>query len=269
MTGRDPIDADAVRARLTGSLWHDVRAVPATGSTNADLAALARAGAPEGTVLSADRQDAGRGRLGRGWTSPSGAGLAVSVLLRPTVPPARFGWLTLLAGLSLVEVSRETAGAEAWLKWPNDLLLGPERRKGAGILAEIAPPTGVVLGMGLNVSLTEAELPREDATSLELAGAKELDRTVLLAALLDRLEARYRAWSAAGGDPEVLLPGYLAVCDTIGRPVRAELPDGGSLTGLAETVDTDGRLVIAHRDGRTPVAAADVVHLRPQNTVDT
>lgn len=266
MTGREPIDASAVRARLSGTLWRDVRAVPATGSTNADVAALARAGAPEGVVLTADRQDAGRGRLGRGWTSPSGAGLAVSVLLRPEVSPARFGWLTLLAGLALVETTRETAGAEAWLKWPNDLLLGPSRRKGAGILAEIAPPSAVVLGVGLNVSLTADELPREDATSLALAGAKELDRAVLLAALLDRLEARYRAWVIADGDPDVLLPDYLAVCDTIGRPVRADLPDGGALTGVAETVDSDGRLVIAHRDGRTAVAAADVVHLRPTDT---
>ncbi|HEY1179490.1 MAG TPA: biotin--[acetyl-CoA-carboxylase] ligase, partial [Phytomonospora sp.] len=165
------------------------------------------------------------------------------------------------------------AGAPARLKWPNDLLVGPELRKSAGILAELVPGNGgglpaVVLGIGLNVTLTVEELPRPDATSLALAGARTLDRTRLLAGLLDRLDRRYRAWNYVGGDPEAsgLAPDYRDACATLGVQVRAELPDGGELTGRADTVDDDGRLVIAHDGGRTAVAAADVVHLRP--TVD-
>jgi len=271
--GREPLDEPTLRrAVLNGGLWTGLRVLAETGSTNADLAGLAREGTPEGFVLTADRQVQGRGRLGRDWTSPSGAGLAVSVLLRPTVPPARFGWLPLLAGVALADTVREVAGAEARLKWPNDLLAGPERRKSAGILAELVPGNGsggtpaVVLGIGLNVTLNADELPRPDATSLALAGARTLDRTLLLAGLLDRLDRRYRAWTYVGGDPEAsgLAPDYRAACATLGAEVRAELPDGGALTGRAEDVDDDGRLVIAHDGGRTAVAAADVVHLRPR-----
>ncbi|MEV0650357.1 biotin--[acetyl-CoA-carboxylase] ligase [Phytomonospora sp. NPDC050363] len=271
--GREPLDETTLRAAvLSGGMWTGLRVLAETGSTNADLADLAREGAAEGMVVTADRQAAGRGRLGRGWTSPSGAGIAVSVLLRPTVPTFRFGWLPLLAGVALVDTVREVAGAEAWLKWPNDLLAGPERRKSAGILAEFVPdsrqPPAVVLGVGLNVSLTAAELPRADASSLALAGARNTDRAEILAGLLARLEDRYRAWTAADGDPEAcgLAPDYRAACATLGADVRAELPDGGELLGRATTVDADGRLVIDHPAGPTAVAAADVVHLRP--TVD-
>jgi BirA family transcriptional regulator, biotin operon repressor / biotin---[acetyl-CoA-carboxylase] ligase len=280
---RPPLHEAALRRALVvpGGLWTDLRVVAETGSTNADLAAAARAGAGEGTVLVAERQNAGRGRLGRVWRSPPRAGLAVSVLLRPGQPRAgapgvavaRFGWLPLLAGVALAETVRRVSEVDALLKWPNDLLLrqGAAERKCAGVLAEAVPVGGepdpaVILGIGLNTSLRDDELPGPEATSLLLAGAAAVDRDPLLRALLRAVERWYATWRAAAGDAVAcgLREAYLLHCGTIGRQVEVQLPDGRRLHGYAEEVDDTGRLVVASADSgqRHPVAAADVVHLR-------
>jgi BirA family biotin operon repressor/biotin-[acetyl-CoA-carboxylase] ligase len=259
--GRPPLREAALRRALLvpDGLWTGLRVVAETGSTNADLADAARAGAPEGTVLVAERQTAGRGRLGRQWQSPPRAGLAVSVLLRPkAVPVARYGWLPLLAGIALVESVRRVSDVDAYLKWPNDLLL-PGDRKCGGILAEVVAPGAVVLGIGLNVSLREDELPRPDATSLALAGAPT-DRDPLLRQLLRSLALGYSRWLDGSVRDD-----YLPHCGTIGRRVRVELPDGGVREGVAVDVDDDGRLVVSTPEGpdsRLTVAAGDVVHVR-------
>ncbi|MBI1757744.1 MAG: biotin--[acetyl-CoA-carboxylase] ligase [Actinobacteria bacterium] len=245
-----------------GGLWSRLDVVPETGSTNADLVA---GGGPDGAVLVAEAQLAGRGRLDRGWVSPPRAGLTFSVLLRPGagVPVARWGWLPLLAGVALHAAVRDTSQVEAALKWPNDLLLGPSRRKGAGILAQVTGDA-VVVGVGLNVSTRRSELPGPGATSLVLEGAADADRDALLRAVLHRLEAEYVRWRAAGGDPAAsgLHAAYGAVCHTVGRQVRVLLPHGDQLVGTATAVDLDGRLVVRTSDGVYPVAAGDVVHLR-------
>jgi BirA family transcriptional regulator, biotin operon repressor / biotin---[acetyl-CoA-carboxylase] ligase len=146
-----------------------VEVVVRGGSTNAALLASAAAGAPDRSVLVAEHQDAGRGRLGREWVSPPGTGVTVSVLLRPgDVSPDRYGWLPLLTGLAVRDAVRDLVPAQVCLKWPNDLLLGAAQRKAGGILAEAASGpdgTAVVLGIGLNVAGTPAELPA-GATSL-------------------------------------------------------------------------------------------------------
>ena len=147
-------------------------------------------------MLVAELQTGGRGRLDRSWSSPSRAGLTFSVLLRPTVPVPGWGWLPLLAGLAL----RRTVGGDAALKWPNDLLLGPDDGKVAGILAQ-AGEGAVVIGVGLNVTLTAAELPVPTATSLALQGAGQLDRTVLLAGFLTELDAVLGRWQAPAVTP--------------------------------------------------------------------
>jgi BirA family biotin operon repressor/biotin-[acetyl-CoA-carboxylase] ligase len=258
---RRPLDAAELHGRLVtaGGLWREVTVVPQTGSTNVDLLEAAQAGAAEGLVLVAEEQTAGRGRLGRSWSAPPGAGLIFSVLLRPSeVPPTRLGWLPLLTGVTVATAVRDQAGLPASLKWPNDVLVG--ERKLAGILAE-AHGDAVVVGVGLNVTLSRAELPVPAATSLLLEDAASTDRAALLAAILAELAHRYQAWRT-NPDGAELRADYLRWCATIGREVRAELPGGAVLTGTATDVDDAGRLVLRTPGGLVPVGAGDVVHVR-------
>ena len=289
--GQPPLDAAALRAAVVrpGGLWRTVEVTAVTGSTNADLLARALAGEPEGTVLATEHQQAGRGRLGRTWITPPRAALTFSLLVRPGVPPARRGWLPLLTGIAVAGAITDVTGVATTLKWPNDVLADPglpgpgQAGTGAGklvgILAEAAADA-VVVGIGVNVSTEASELPDRGpgalpAASLLTAGAKPeaLDRTPLLLAILDAFEHRYQTWREAGGDPEAsgLRAAYLEHSGTIGRQVRAELPGGQALSGLAVGVDADGRLLVRSSSATdpagaagsvVPVAAADVVHLR-------
>ncbi|GAA1527441.1 biotin--[acetyl-CoA-carboxylase] ligase [Streptomyces albidochromogenes] len=267
---RPPLSAAALRRALVreGSLWTSLDVVASVGSTNTDLAA--RAGElPEGAVLVAEEQTEGRGRLDRRWSAPARSGLFFSVLLKPTgIPVDQWGWLPLLAGVSVATGLSRAAGVDTALKWPNDLLVtvGGEERKAGGILAERAAADGVVVGIGINVTLSEKELPVPGAGSLALAGAVSTDRDTLLRAVLRSLAQWYGAWRESGGDPAAsrVQEAYAAGCATLGRTVRAELPGGRSLTGEAVAVDGHGRLVLATAEGvQQPVGAGDVVHLRP------
>ena len=285
---RKPLDAAGLARALLrpGGLWQAVEVVDRTGSTNADLLARALGGAPEGVVLAAEEQSAGRGRRGRAWVSPPRAALTFSLLVRPAaVPPARRGWLPLLAGVAVATAVTAVTGVQTRLKWPNDVLTGPAKL--AGILAEAAGDA-VVVGVGLNVSTEPGELPPAGpgalaATSLRIAAsaakgraasaatgravsaAPEPERELLLVAILTGFERWYQAWCRAGGDPERsgLRAGYTELSGTIGRRVRAELPGGQVLSGPAVGVDPDGRLLVRVSSGTVvPVAAGDVVHLR-------
>jgi BirA family biotin operon repressor/biotin-[acetyl-CoA-carboxylase] ligase len=241
-----PLDADVLRTSLVGP-WAQVDVVERTGSTNADLMAAAAAGAPDRTVLVAEHQEAGRGRLARSWVAPPGSGITVSVLFRPQgVPPSRFGWLPLLAGLATLDAVRELTAAPAGLKWPND----PGR-------------PAVVVGIGLNVAASPPDQP--GATSLAAEGGPS-DRSTVLVALLTRLREREASWREGRGDADAtrLRADYRAGCASLGSEVRVELPGGTVLTGIAEDVDRDGRLLLLDAAGhRRAVAAGDVVHLRP------
>jgi BirA family biotin operon repressor/biotin-[acetyl-CoA-carboxylase] ligase len=281
---RAALDAAVLRRAVVrpGGLWRAVEVLASTGSTNADLLARAVAGAPEGVVLAAEEQTAGRGRLGRSWVSPPRAALTFSLLLRPdTVSPARRGWLPLLAGVSVASAVGAAARVDARLKWPNDVLVGPAKL--GGILAE-AVGDAVVVGIGLNVSTEPGELPPPGppqrapggalpATSLFALAAggqaapsqRAGDRERLLAEILAAFERWYQAWRQAGGDPDGcgLRAEYTRLCATIGRGVRVERPGGQLLSGLAVGVDPDGRLLVRVSSGaEVPVAAGDVVHLR-------
>jgi BirA family transcriptional regulator, biotin operon repressor / biotin---[acetyl-CoA-carboxylase] ligase len=261
---RPPLNARALNHALVmpGGLWHEIRVVGETGSTNADLAA---AGAAPGLVLVAEAQTAGRGRLDRTWTAPPRSGLFFSVLLPPEADPTRLGWLPLLTGVAVVSALREYAEVEgvsrgrmreATLKWPNDVLIG--ERKLAGILAQRVE-TGVVVGVGLNVSLRTAELPVPTATSLAIEGAPA-DRDPLLRAILRALADRYAEFGGEGA--AALRTAYRTLCGTIGRQVRVELPDGSVLTGEARDVDETGRLVVNTPNKEHLLSAGDVVHVR-------
>lgn len=298
---RPPLRGQALRTALTtgpGAVWRELEVVASTGSTNADLAERARAGAGEGLVIATDDQRSGRGRLGRSWQVPPRSGLAVSVLLRPSEPAsdqpsgtgvlpgvdqAHWSWLPLLAGLAVVDVLTGVCGLPARLKWPNDVLVPadgrPPTRDGAatgapllkvcGILAEVVTtPTGaaVVVGTGINISQGRDELPVPTATSLLLAGSATTDRDTVLRAYLRSLAQRYRAWRQAAGDPRAagIAAAYREACVTIGLDVAVALPAGEPVTGRAEGVDDGGRLLVATAGGHVrALAAGDVVHVRP------
>ncbi len=261
---RPPLDGAALAASLTrdGGLWRSLEVVPEIGSTNAALVAAAAADEPEGAVLVAEHQVAGRGRLDRVWVSPPRAGLTVSFLLRPDVPAARRAWLPLLTGIALAEAVGEVTGVRASLKWPNDLL-ALDGRKLAGILAE-SSGSGVVVGVGLNVSTTAGELP-DTGTSLSLVTGATVDRAPVLLAFLRAVERRYRRWTATLGDPvsSGLAADYLAWSSTVGSEVGVDLPDGATLEGTATGIDWDGRLVVATAEGQVELASGDVRHVRP------
>ncbi|WP_243057378.1 biotin--[acetyl-CoA-carboxylase] ligase [Nocardioides sp. SR21] len=240
-----------------------VEVLDTTTSTNAVAAERARAGAPEGLVVVAEHQTAGRGRLNRTWETPARSALTFSLVLRPEVAPADWPWLPLLTGHVVAKTLR-AAGYDAGVKWPNDVLLGDQ--KIAGILLErVETDTGpaAVVGVGLNVSLTAEELPVPTGTSLLLASGAAPDRTALLVSLLGSLREAYDAWQAGGPDATARLrSSYVAACVTIGREVRVEMPSGEPLTGRAAGVDASGRLVVAGATGETVVGAGDVVHVR-------
>jgi len=267
-TALPPLDAVRLRSLLTGpgDFWRDVEVVERTGSTNQDLLARAHDGAPEGLVLAAEEQLAGRGRQGRNWQSLPGAALTFSVLLRPgAVPPVVRGWLPLLAGLATATAVGTIAGIDLRLKWPNDVLI--DGAKLAGILAEQSDGA-VVVGTGLNVLGRPGELPVPTATSLEQHGGSlaGFDRTGLLAEILAELAGAYQSWRETNGDPDAsgLRTAYLERCDTIGRPVSVSLPGGKLLTGIAAGVDGFGCLQVASGTaaGLVAVSAGDVIHLR-------
>lgn len=250
---RPPLRPLALQRALGPDGWR-VEVLAETSSTNAVVAERARSGEAAGLVVVAERQTAGRGRLDRAWLSPPRAGLTFSVLLRPSLPGTRWPWLPLLGGLAVAEALRERAGLEATLKWPNDVLV--DGRKLCGVLAELPTPGAVVLGVGLNVTTREDELPtagpgQAAATSLRLAGATTTDRDTVLRAVL-------RSLGTVLADPDAASAAYRARCITVGAAVRVELPGSTAVEGVAEGVDDDGRLVV---DG-TPYGAGDVVHLR-------
>lgn len=246
--------------------------VASTGSTNADLREAVAEGAPDRTVLIAEEQTAGTGRRGRTWVSPAGTGVYCSVLLRPgAVPLASLGSLAAVAGLALTDMAAEL-GARAVLKWPNDVLAGPDAGKVAGVLAESVPcdEEAVVLGIGVNVTPFRTPvrpgvggLP---ATSLAEHGATTTDRTEVARLLLEFLYERERRWRAGRGDlaEAGLLDDYRARCATLGRQVKILVAGGPARTGRAVDVEPGGALVLDTDGGRREtIFAGDVVHLRP------
>lgn len=240
------------------------------------------------SVFSTLYQSDGRGRLARPWTAPPGACLATSIVVRPhastepgtrELPEDSYHWLTLVAGLSVVDIWRHY-GAEAHLKWPNDVIANGA--KGCGVLAQLVPESGaneglrsIIVGIGQNTNMTAGQLPVPTATSLLLCTGRTVDSTEVLERLLVAFARRYRAFLRAGGDPEAadpltgapsLLDAARAVCSTLGAEVAMSLPDGSVVRGVAEDMDAQGRILIRREDGTlAPYAVGDIEHLRPAN----
>jgi BirA family biotin operon repressor/biotin-[acetyl-CoA-carboxylase] ligase len=192
----DSVAREAVVPRLRGSFGHDYRYVESTPSTQL----LLTADAPEGAVVAAGEQTAGRGRLGRRWLAPPGSSLLFSVQLRPQIDSARLPELTGVAARACAEGIAAVTGLAPKVKHPNDLLM--RGRKVAGVLAE-AREGRVVLGIGVNVNLAEQDLPSEvdlPATSLMVETGRETDRAALLVEVLERLESRYLEWLSSNAE---------------------------------------------------------------------
>lgn len=250
-------------AETAGRIWW----LDESTSTNDELRSLAQAQdgdeLPEFSVVVTDTQTSGRGRLGRTWTTPPRTALAASVLVRPTSPASSWGWLSLIAGVAMARAV-SAAGASAELKWPNDVLI--DGRKVCGILAELLPDgRGVIIGSGVNLSVSEDELPVPTATSLLI---HEADTAIdpLLACYLRELRQLLTGFDAAHGNADTsgVRAAVRVACRTLGRTVRVVLPSGDDVVGEALDVDGSGRLVVqsATTAQRVSVAAGDVTHLR-------
>jgi BirA family biotin operon repressor/biotin-[acetyl-CoA-carboxylase] ligase len=271
------MDLEPVRHALRGTSFADVRGVAETGSTNADVVALAAGGHGEGLVLVADHQTAGRGRLDRRWAAPPASSLLLSVLFRPREHGLALDELHLVPtamGVAMAEAARSVTrdGAAVQLKWPNDLVVaaaddgghGPVRKVG-GILAEAAGDAALVVGVGLNVNWP-AVLPADlehTATALNHLTGGPVDRSGLLVAALRRLHE----WYAGLGTPAgrvALLARYRELSATIGQRVRVEL-GGETVVGDAIDVNAEGHLLVVDEcpDRPREIVAGDVVQLRP------
>lgn len=263
---RPPLDVAGVRRDLVGPgrALRRLDVVETTGSTNADLLARHAAGEDiDGAVLVAEHQSAGRGRLGRSWSTPPRSAIMLSIGIDAgALAPSAWGWLPLLTGVAVTDAVRAITGIEPGLKWPNDILVGDGKL--GGILAEVAAPAPViVVGLGLNVTLTAEEAPDDRATSLLMLGSTMLDRTALLGGILAELSARIDRWRSAGGNDPGLVADYRARSATLGTRVRALLPGDREIIGTATDLDELGQLHIDTGAQTVAVSAGDITHLRP------
>lgn len=231
-------------------------------STNDEAMRLAREGAPAGECVVAEEQTAGRGRAGHAWSSPPGTGLYFSVVLRPRVEPDRLPLATLACGVAVADAIRAATGLDAGLKWPNDVLVG--LRKCAGILceAETGGPGGafVVAGVGINANTPASALPPRlafPATSLAVEAGRTFDRDALLAECLARIAAEIARLEAPGGAEDIAAR-FSALDALRVRRLRAELPDGTSVSGENLGVDSSGALLLSGPSGPIPVLAASI-----------
>ncbi len=249
-TPRAPLDQSRITAAL--SRYWRVSVVDLTTSTQDDLATKANAGeAKNGDVIIANYQSAGRGRLDRTFIAPASTALLFSIYLQPQRERDDWGFLPLLAGFSIADTLRKI-NANVSIKWPNDLLI--DEMKIGGIISTAAG-SGVVIGIGINVSTTASELPVETATSLKLAGVSKLDRNFLLPLLLNAFETDFTAWDQG----ESFLEKYSQLSATRGREVTIIGPAESAMRSRAQSFDEQGRL---HLEDGQIVTVGDVIHLR-------
>lgn len=254
------LDANRLDVGARPGLIREIRVLASTSSTNADAAAAAMAGQQPGLAIISAHQTKGRGRFTRIWEAPEDTALAISVLVEPRRQLSDWGWLSLVVGMAVVDGVLLLTEVPAQLKWPNDVMVG--EHKLCGILSErvqVGDRDLAVLGLGINVRQTKAQLPVQNATSLALQGV-EVDATSLALAVLASLEKWFRAWES--GEP--LTDAYLARSATVGREVALHVGTDHPIRGTAVGVDESGCLILQTPRGRRPFAAGDVVHLRPQ-----
>lgn len=249
---RTPLDEVEINSKIT-PYWR-VSVVELTGSTQNDLLQLVESNnALDGQVIVTEYQSSGRGRLDRTFEAPAQSALLFSFYIKPRKQRTEWGFIPLIAGLSLVRaITTIDTVMNVSLKWPNDLIIN--EKKCAGIIAQTTTE-GIVLGIGLNVSMRSDELPVPSATSLTIAGSKISDRNLLLSQILNIFADLFEAWE----DGFDLLNEYSDVSSTLGKKVRVELPGGEHLQATVARISSTGELVLD--DGRH-VSAGDVIHLR-------
>jgi BirA family biotin operon repressor/biotin-[acetyl-CoA-carboxylase] ligase len=250
----DVLHADDLRSLLGNNpiIGRDIQVFEETGSTNDIVEKLARDGVPEGVVVFAESQTQGRGRLGRSWFSPPRRGLWFSVLLRPKLRPQAATQFTVAAATALARAIRQVTRLEPQIKWPNDLLI--RGRKVAGVLTELNAELDrvkyLILGIGVDVNLTSAELPPElleVATSLRIEAGHAIPRAELAAAILRELDVDY-ARIRENRFTE-LSDEWEKQCTTIGRRVSIRIGER-AFSGFVESLDEDGALLLRTEHGR-------------------
>ncbi|HTY45433.1 MAG TPA: biotin--[acetyl-CoA-carboxylase] ligase [Patescibacteria group bacterium] len=249
------------RALNTKYIGRKLYYLDAVSSTMDIAVQLGLEGAQEGTVVLAEAQTKGRGRLGRSWFSPKYKGIYASVILKPDILPSQSSILSLLAAVSICEGIKDVTGIEARIKWPNDILI--HGKKAGGILTEMSAETDavrfVVVGIGLNVNNDEKSLV-EGATCLKAQRKDDVDRVALCQELLRKIEANYLLFKAKGAGP--IIEKWHAWGVTLGRRVKV-MYQHRHLEGLAVDIDKDGGLLLRKDSGLTvKVTAGDVVHCR-------
>jgi len=271
---RHPLDQAALTRTLTAPVGPlaKITVVRKSPSTNEEVAEALRGGAqwPHLTALVANWQTAGKGRAGRTWETPEGSSVTVSYVVRPrNVSPERFGWVPLIAGLAVAQ-ALEREGFPSCLKWPNDVLIddplarrlsgwGPSR-KVAGVLCEVVGEA-IVVGIGLNVSQEEDELPVPHAISLAVAQSANLDRGALLESISRELASLLGRWESEEGEGSVVAE-VTKACDTIGRAVDVEKPGGERISGVVKGLSPEGGIVVEVGSGWVETILAGDVHLR-------
>ncbi len=270
-------DSFLTSALTSGGPWRVVDVLDAVDSTNA-----ASLRAPQAwRVVVAAEQTAGRGRRARGWVSPPGTSVAVSLTVPMAADPASWGWLPLLTGLATRDALEAVSGSDAFtLKWPNDVLAlesadgaagstgSDPWRKICGILCETAGSGLVVAGVGVNVSVPRTALPVATATSLQLCGHR-VDREDVVIALVEAFARWHGHWVGGGSGLDLVRAAYRRHCSTLGTAVRIHLGPGQVVAGRALDVDDSGEIVIQATEGVQRFAAGDVVHLRPSGRDET
>lgn len=262
----ETLSAERIRVGLrTEFVGRNLVYLPEAGSTNTEARRLGKAGAPDGTLVMADYQTSGRGRLERRWEAPPGSSLLVSLIFRPTLAPHQIQRLTMVCSLAVADAVEAETGLCVGLKWPNDLMV--DGSKVGGILTELELRGDrvdyAVVGIGLNVNLDPSELPGDllmPVTSLSHALGRRVARRPLLWAVLWAVEARYLALKA-GHSPHAEWAERLV---TVGQPVTISLA-GGVLEGMAEGLDANGALLVRQADGRLEAVVAGDVTLRAQS----
>jgi BirA family biotin operon repressor/biotin-[acetyl-CoA-carboxylase] ligase len=261
----ETLHADEITARLKTKLFgRRVLVYEKIGSTNDEASLLAAQGAEEGTLVLAETQTAGKGRLGRAWFSPPGINLHLSVVLRPRIEPVQATILTLLAGVAVACAIKERTRLTTQLKWPNDVFIG--RKKVAGILAELAVDgraiKHLILGIGLNINLEAAALPPElskTATSLKIESGRVINRLEMLETLVNQLERWYTLFLNQGPTP--IIAEYTQFSSTLGRRMRIN-SQGEVVEGQAVALASNGGLILRKQNGTSiTILSGEVIHL--------